>query len=487
MSALAALVLVGHYSLLVLLCLFGMHRLIIAGRALMLTQRGPLQPVPDAFRSLPPVTVQLPVYNEKQVIGRLIDAAAQLDYPAHALSIQVLDDSTDETAPLAAERVAYWQSRGVRIAHIRRRSRAGFKAGALAHGLCLTDAPFVAVFDADFVPDPGLLKALVVPMADPAIGMVQARWDHLNRRSSLLTRVQAIMLDAHFAIEQQVRHATGRYFNFNGTAGLWRVAAIRHAGGWHGDTITEDLDLSYRAQLAGWQFRYLNDVTCLSELPPTLSAFKSQQHRWSKGGIQVMRKLLGRVWAAPTPLGHKLEAAAHLAGNLAHLAMLIDTLVFLIPSLLLRQGIGAAGLAVDALLLVFASLSHMIFYLVGQKMLGRPVISALRYVPALMATAIALAVNNGRAVAEALLGHVSGFVRTPKSGETDQTMAWRRRPRRTRQFRRLAGWPELAAGLTYTLCLLWCASNGLWLAVPFMSLFVVGFLSAATVSLAERA
>lgn len=483
MDLVAPLILAGHYGLLTLLCMFGAHRLAIAWIALRLPKPGPA-PAP-ALAAWPAVVVQLPVYNEKYVIDRLIDAAARLDYPADKLSIQVLDDSTDETVARAAARVAQWRACGVQIAHIRRPDRRGFKAGALAHGLALTDAPYVAVFDADFLPAPGLLKQLVAPMADAGLAMVQARWDHINRQSGLLTQAQAIMLDAHFVIEQRARAATGRFFNFNGTAGLWRVAAITQAGGWQADTITEDLDLSYRAQLAGWRFAYLPETTCLSEVPPSLSAFKSQQHRWAKGGIEVMRKLLHRVWAAPLPLRHKLEATAHLSCNLAHLAMLLDSLVFLIPSLAVRDGSEAPGaFLLDILLFGFASLSHMVFYMAGQKALGRPVRNSLAFIPVLMAVSIALAVNNGRAVAEALAGRTSGFVRTPKSGETDRH---RTRGAYRAAVARLSGWPELTAGLAYTLSLGWIAATGQWATLPFLGLFALGFLYSGMRSLTEPA
>ena len=289
-----------YYSILGVLALYGVHRLVLVVLYARHRRRG--APRPPAPEEWPRVTVQLPLYNELYVARRLIDAVCRLDYPRDRLEIQVLDDSTDETAEIVRAEVARRRAAGFAIHHLRRAERTGFKAGALAAGLERTGGELIAVFDADFVPGPEFLKAAVPYFADPRVGMVQGRWEHLNRDYSLLTRVQALLLDGHFVIEHAARNRAGCFFNFNGTAGVWRRAAIAAAGGWRHDTLTEDLDLSYRAQLAGWRFVYLPDLSVPAELPVDVGGFKSQQYRWAKGSIQTARKLLGRVLAAPLPL-----------------------------------------------------------------------------------------------------------------------------------------------------------------------------------------
>jgi cellulose synthase/poly-beta-1,6-N-acetylglucosamine synthase-like glycosyltransferase len=245
---------------------------------------------------LPLVTIQLPVYNERYVAERLIDSVAKLRYPLDKLEIQVLDDSTDETVDIIARRVAHFQTQGINIQHIRRPQRTGFKAGALAYGLNLSEAPFVAIFDADFVPDPDFLLKTIPNFADPKVGIVQTRWEHLNEDFSLITQLQAFGLNAHFTVEQSGRYAANLFANFNGTGGVWRRTAIDDAGGWHADTLTEDLDLSYRAQLRGWTFSYREDIGSPAELPVAMDALKSQQYRWMKGAAEVARKMYGTVF-----------------------------------------------------------------------------------------------------------------------------------------------------------------------------------------------
>ncbi|MBX9902401.1 MAG: glycosyltransferase, partial [Burkholderiaceae bacterium] len=308
-------VLLGHYSLLLLLCIYGAHRLQLTWVA----WRSRAPQAAKQLDDLPIITVQLPVFNERFVVERLIDAVAALDYPRERLQIQVLDDSTDDTTNLAAARVAHHRAAGIWIEHLHRTDRTGFKAGALGAGLLHAKGEFIAIFDADFVPAPEALKEAIHAFSAPDVGMVQLRWLHLNRHYNTLTEVQAVMLDAHFAIDQVARARTGLYFNFNGTAGLWRKQAIHDAGGWQWDTITEDLDLSYRAQMKGWRFVYLHNIGCPSELPVEMTAFKSQQHRWAQGAIQVMRKTLPRLWRAPLAWRIKLEATLHLSSNLAYL------------------------------------------------------------------------------------------------------------------------------------------------------------------------
>ena len=503
MDWIASALLVGHYGLLATLCIFGVHRLYITYQAR--HYRPP--PLPEqTFEELPCVTVQLPLYNEQYVAQRLIDAVAQLDYPSHLLQIQVLDDSTDSTPELVAQRVEQYRKEGLWIEHIRREDRSGYKAGALGEALATAEGEFIAVFDADFLPKPDWLMNVIHYFHDPDVGLVQAQWAYLNRHDSLLTRLQGIMLDAHFGIEQSARYASGVFFNFNGTAGIWRRTAIDEAGGWQADTITEDLDLSYRAQLVGWEFVYLRNVQCLSELPADMNAFKNQQRRWSKGGAEVMMKLLSRIWRTKLPnrketqirsslrtLRIKLEASLHLASNLTHLLILIDSAVFLIPAVVLRQDIlPYPPIWVDLVLFTFGGLSHIYFYLTAQDVLDRGAWRHLWLVPLLMATSIGLSRSNGSGVWEALRGHKSPFLRTPKKGEVGSTSPATPaiRPEQSggylSQFTLSGETIEVVLGISYLIAALWCVQQQIYLALPFMVLFAIGFLYAGTWSMRER-
>lgn len=483
-------VLLGHFGLLFILCIYGAHRLVLTWLAL----RGPASPaLPEELQNtavqLPIITVQLPVYNEKFVVERLIDAVAALRYPADRLQIQVLDDSTDDTVALVALRVAQHRARGCWIEHLHRSERTGYKAGALAAAMPLAQGELIAIFDADFVPSPDLLRDAIGPFTDPTVGMVQTRWAHLNRHYSALTEVQAIMLDAHFAIDQPARCQTGVFFNFNGTAGIWRAKAITAAGGWQWDTITEDLDLSYRAQLAGWRFVYLQQVACPSELPVEMNAFKSQQHRWAKGAIQVMKKTLPQVWRAPLPLRHKLEATLHLSSNLAYLLMLVHSGVFLLPSILVRRDTGWLDTLwwIDLPLLLLATGSHLLFFLTGQQRLFGSLKQRWVYVPALLATAVGLGLNNGRAVLEALLGRESAFIRTPKLGEHAlRNQGIRARPRSYAQRVPAYELLELVLALLFAGYTVWAFALGQWTLTPFLLLFVWGLMFSGVQSLRER-
>lgn len=474
-QAIAAVVLLaGHYIVMAVLAAYGIHRLYLAWLAW--RSSAPPRP-PQRFAELPLVTVQLPVYNERHVIARLIDAAAALDYPADRLEIQVLDDSTDETATIAAARIAHHRALGVEIVHIRRPDRVGFKAGALAYGLEQARGEFVLILDADFVPAPDFLRALIDPLADPAVGMVQARWSYLNRHRNLLTRVQAVLLDAHFMIEHRQRAARGLFFNFNGTAGIWRKQAIRDAGGWRADTLTEDLDLSYRAQLAGWRFVYLGEVECRSELPADMNAFKTQQHRWTKGSIEVMLRLLPSIWRAKLPLPVKIEATLHLTSNLAYLLFIIECLILFIPGVAVREAYHLDALLwIDVPLLIMTSLSNFAFFLLGQRALhlgaGKP--ARLHEVVLLMPLLIGLALNNCRAVIEALLGIRSGFVRTPKQGSAASDR--RSAPYRTSRSR-LGERTEIGLGLVFAGWAVWLAGHHHWQSAPFAALFAACFLA----------
>jgi len=475
-------ILVSYFLILVILCVFGWHRLHITR---LFKKNAHKIPGPQAnFDELPLVTVQLPVFNERFVVERLIDATIAIDYPKDKLQIQVLDDSTDDTVTLARDRVEHYRQQGFDIIHVHRQDRTGFKAGALAEGLKSAKGEFIAIFDADFIPNPNVLLHCIHHFTDPSLGMVQTRWGHLNRERSLLTQVQAIMLDAHFMIEHNGRSASGLFFNFNGTAGIWRKSAIDDAGGWQHDTLTEDLDLSYRAQLKGWRFLFLPNLICPAELPESMAAFKSQQHRWAKGSIQVMLKILPKVWRSDVPFRVKMEAAFHLTGNLAYLLMIINSVFFLIPSMVIRgHQHWRLILFVDGPLFLMLSASFIYFYLSSQKAVFSTTKGRKRYVPVLMSVGIGLAVNNTRAVIEALLGQESPFVRTPKTGGSP-----------TKSNKRFvyslprAGWGylEIGLGLLYSVAIVWAIASHIWASIPFLLLFQNGFLYLGIATLREE-
>ncbi|HEX6201405.1 MAG TPA: glycosyltransferase, partial [Thermoanaerobaculia bacterium] len=448
---------------------------------------------PPREADLPTVTVQLPLYNELYVARRLIDAVCRLDWPREKLEVQVLDDSTDETVEVAAAAVAHHRAQGVRVEHLRRADRTGFKAGALAAGAARAGGELVAVFDADFVPGPDFLRRVVPSFADPAVGMVQARWEHLNRDASLLTRVQATLLDGHFVVEHTARHRGGCFFNFNGTAGVWRRRAIEDAGGWQHDTLTEDLDLSYRAQLAGWRFVYLPEVTVPAELPVDVAGFKSQQARWAQGAMQTGRKLLGRILAAPLPWRVRAEAAVHLTNNVAYPLMVALSLL-LFPAMVLRRGSAVPILlAVDLPLFLAATASVVAFYLAAQAGAGHGGWRALLHLPALMATGIGLSASNAGAVLTGLVRPGGTFVRTPKhalaAGERPSAAGWATRRYRSPRGRSVLLEGALAAYLA--LCIGLALAWGMWASLPFLWLFFQGYafvfwLSVAPEGLAWR-
>ncbi len=429
----------------------------------------------------PWVTVQLPLYNEMYVASRLIDAVAALDYPRDRLEIQVLDDSTDETCQIVAGKVDRLRRTGLDIVHLHRTDRTGFKAGALAAGLKVARGGFLAIFDADFVPRPDFLRATVPYFADPAIGMVQGSWSHINRGFSLLTRVEAILLDGHFQIEHTARNRTGCCFNFNGTAGIWRRQAILDGGGWQHDTLTEDLDLSYRAQLAGWRFLYLPQVDVPAELPVDVQGFKSQQFRWAKGSIQTGRKLLWRILRSRLPWRAKIEAFVHLTNNASYVLMVgIALLIF--PAMVLRRGSPASILLlVDLPLFLFATLSVVVFYLVSQAVLPADPEGVCpggwrrqaRYLPALLGIGIGLSLNNARAVISGLFQNGGTFHRTPKYQIERAGQDWRHKAYRAGASR--LWWLEGAFALYFLGCTLWAIAAGMWMSIPFLYLFLQGF------------
>lgn len=442
------------------------------------------QPVAE-FAQWPSVTVQLPIFNEVSVVEKLVAMVSAMDYPRDRMQIQILDDSTDETAALTEELAADLQSRGFDVEYRHRTNRRGFKAGALDEAMATAKGEFICIFDADFQPAPDYLKRTIHHFTDPKVGIVQARWGHMNRRFSLLTRLQAIMLDGHLMLEQTARSRQGDFCNFNGTAGIWRRCVIDEAGGWKDDTLTEDLDLSYRAQLLGWRFIYLNDVIVPAELPPDMDGFKCQQHRWTKGSIQVSKKLLGRVWRSGEPFMKKVEATAHLTTNFANLLTLC-TLVLMYPVDFLPTNSWQKALFVDLPVFLLATVSVIAFYLAAQGAQSRwGWLKALPYVPLVMALGVGMSINNGKAVLEALLGLDSEFVRTPKYGVESRNQAAGKKAR-YKAGKSLCLWIELAMAV-YFGYLAWLAiEREQWGSLPFLALFLGGFLFVAAGSLFKR-
>jgi len=359
------------------------------------------------------VTIQLPLYNEQYVAERLINSVCKIDYPKNLLEIQVLDDSTDETVKIVSDIVKKKQILGFDISHVRRENRKGYKAGALKEGLKHAKGELIAIFDADFVPNPDFLKNTLKYFTNSKIGMVQTRWEHLNEDYSILTRIQALALNGHFVMEQPIRNRAGFFINFNGTGGVWRKNCIEDAGNWHDDTITEDLDLSYRAQLNGWKFIYLRDITTPAELPAKMNALKAQQFRWTKGAIETAKKLLPQVWKAKLPLRVKLQSTFHLSNNIVFPFILIAGILN-VPLIFIKNS-GPYSIFFNFMsVFVIAFLSSFLFYLLAQKDVYSDWRKKIALFPIFMAGSMGFAVNNSRAVFEGLMDRKSEFVRTPK-------------------------------------------------------------------------
>jgi cellulose synthase/poly-beta-1,6-N-acetylglucosamine synthase-like glycosyltransferase len=471
-----------YFAVLCILAVYGSHRYRMA---FLYYQHKFKLPTPNGtLKALPRVTIQLPIFNEMYVVERLVDSVCRIEYPPELLEIQVLDDSTDETCAIARAVVERNRRAGRDITYIHRTKRRGYKAGALEHGLESARGEYVAVFDADFVPAPDFLKRTVPFFADPGVGMVQVRWGHLNREFSILTQAQSIFLDGHFIIEHTARNRSGCFFNFNGTAGIWRRTCIADAGGWQHDTLTEDLDLSYRAQLKGWQFIFLPEVVSPAEVPVDMNAFKGQQHRWAKGSIQTARKLLPTILRSKLPFAVKREAFFHLTNNMAYLLMVL--LSVLMPlSMVVRFNHGMySTLFLDLPFCLTATASVCFFYVATQREQGLPFWARLKYLPFLMSLGIGLAINNAKAVSEALLSQQSGFTRTPKTGSEGRLI--RAQVRRSyRGATSLMPLVELAFGLYFTGALWFAVDAHIWTSVPFLVLFQVGFLYVGVMSLLQ--
>ncbi|PZR75578.1 MAG: glycosyl transferase family 2 [Chthoniobacterales bacterium] len=470
-----------YLSVLVGLSAYGVHRYFII--YLFLKNRKRAAVPAGRFEQLPVVTVQLPIFNEMYVVERLLRSVSELDYPLDRLQIQVLDDSTDETRELTSSCTAKLRKRGYDVELIHRVDRSGFKAGALENGLATARGEFICILDADFVPPPHLLRRTIDFFTDPKIGMIQTRWGHLNRTYSLLTRVQAMFLDGHLLLEQTARSRSGRFFNFNGTAGLWRKTCIEQAGGWQHDTLTEDLDLSYRAQLAGWRFVFLPDVVTPAELPVDMNGFKSQQHRWTKGSIQTCKKLLPKIWRSELPLPIKIEATAHLMSNFAYL-LLACLCVLLHPSVGGPQNGWLRTFLLDVPIFLTASVSVAVFYICAQRELHpRTWMREILLLPCLLALGVGLSLNNARAVLEAVFNHKSDFARTPKYGIERKAQPWR--TCRYMPLKSLLPFAEILFAAYFTYFVWFAIEHRQFLSVPFLLMFQFGFLYVAFCSIVQ--
>ena len=478
-------IMLPYFFVMTILAAYGIHRYALVYNYYKNRKRvaGP----PPEISAWPRVTVQLPIYNERYVIERLVETVAAFDYPHELLDIQVLDDSTDETQEVARNCVERYQQLGVPICYIHRDNREGFKAGALQEGLKCAKGEFVAIFDADFIPPADFLRRTVPYFADPKLAMAQTRWSYINRNYSALTEVEAILLDGHFVIEHSSRFRTGLFFNFNGTAGIWRRAAIEDAGGWQHDTLTEDTDLSYRAQLRGWRFVYLPEIECPSELPVEMNAFKSQQARWAKGLMQTAKKILPRVVRSEVPGSVKAEAFFHLTANVSYPLMVFMSII-LLPAMIVRFYQGwFQVLVIDLPLFLASTCSISSFYLAAERALyPKTWKRTFLYLPFVMAVGIGLSVRNALAVIEAILGLKSEFVRTPKyrvEAGAHSDGAWARK-----KYRKRAGWmpfAEVVLGLYFAAAVVYALQNENYATIPFLLLFVWGYLYTGLMSLAQ--
>ena len=463
-----------YFAILGILAIYGAYRI---KQVVQFWRYRKLKPEPKgiyAENELPAITIQLPLFNEMYVIERLLKAVSEMDYPREKMEIQVLDDSTDETVKVASEAVAHYRALGFDISYIHRTDRTGFKAGALENGMKQAKGELLAIFDADFVPNPNFLRKLVDYFNDPLVGCAQMRWAHINGKYNLLTRLQTLMLDGHFVIEQTVRNRSGSFFNFNGTAGIWRKRTIENSGGWQHDTLTEDSDLSYRAQLMGWKFIYLLDEAAPAEIPVEINAFKAQQRRWAKGVMQVGIKLFTRIWYAPLPFQTKIEMFLRLTGNISYpLMILVSFLQF--PLLLVRYNQGFYHLMIfDVPLLFLSTISVYLFYGTVVWYLDERKLPRLLHLPLMMALGIGLSFSNARAVFEAIIGYQTEFVRTPKYNvEAGNDETWKKK-----KYKRKRGFlPFLELGFAlYFLCaILYAARMSMWGTIPFLFIFCFGY------------
>jgi len=482
MTPFETLTLATYFFVLIVLAIYGWHRYYLV--YLYMRNKGKEPKAGPPLDPPPVVTIQLPLYNEMYVADRLIASVCAIEYPRELLEIQVLDDSVDETRSIAESAVRRFAAQGIDIKYYHRTDRVGYKAGALEAGLKTARGEFIGIFDADFIPTADFLTRLMPHFGDPGVGMVQARWGHINQDYSLLTKIQAILLDGHFVLEHGGRNRSGRFFNFNGTAGVWRRVAIEDAGGWQHDTLTEDLDLSYRAQLRGWRFVFLSDLIAPAEVPVEMNAFKSQQHRWAKGSIQTCRKLLPILLRAKLPLGVKAEAFFHLTANFNYPFMCLMS-VLMFPAMVIRYNMGwYEMLLIDVPLFFAATFSVCNFYMVCQREIHTDWRARIKYLPFLMSIGIGLSINNTRAVFEALLNKESEFTRTPKyriEGDGDEWMS-----KKYHQTVAVQPLVELMLGLYFTWTVFYALANQIYGTVPFLVLFQIGFLYTGLLSIVQQ-
>ncbi|BDQ04098.1 glycosyltransferase [Ignavibacterium sp.] len=465
------IVLIGYFLSLTILFVFGLHGFIMLYYHKKYRYNNPV-PKPQIDENAT-VTIQLPLYNELYVAERLIKATCEIEYPNDKLEIQVLDDSTDETTEIVANIVKQKQAEGFDIKHIRRGTREGFKAGALKYGLERAKGEFVAIFDADFIPHKDFLKKTLSFFTDEKVGLVQTRWEHLNGDYSILTKAQALALDGHFVIEQTVRNKAGFFINFNGTGGIWRKSCIEDAGNWHADTLTEDLDLSYRAQLKGWRFVFLKDFTSPAELPSEINALKSQQFRWTKGAVETAKKILPLVWKSDIPLRVKLQSTFHLTNNLVFPFILLAAILNVPLIFIKNSGSHEAYFAIMSIF-VLAFISSFLFYMYAQKDIRTDWRKKIVLFPLFMAGSMGFAVNNSRAVIEGLLNRKSEFVRTPKFRLESEKDSWMGKKYLTRKV----GFSVIVEALLAIYCLIGVLSSIYFMelaAIPFQLLFFLGF------------
>ena len=461
----------GYCLLASVLFLYGIHAYVVS--FLFTRLRHSVPETPPLPNPLPPVTIQLPVYNEFYVVDRLLASVCAMRYPRDRFEVQVLDDSTDDTSERVSALVARYRARGVDIVQLHRAERTGYKGGALREGLARAKGELVAIFDADFTPPPDFLERAVPHFGDPRVGMVQARWGHLNAEYSALTRGQAMALDGHFVIEQTVRNRLGVFINFNGTAGIWRRECIRSAGDWQDDTLTEDLDLSYRAQLAGWKFLFLPELVCRAELPGEVNSFKGQQFRWAKGSMQTALKLLPRIFAAPLPLKTKLQAAVHLTNHMVY-PLLLLLAISTLPSLVVLHEYPEHRHVFRVLTwLVVASFGHPFLYALSQRAISTRWRRQLLLIPIIVAGGMGIAVNNTRAIWEACRGRPSAFERTPKYRIVKRDGHWRDKRYRA-PFSSLA-LLELALASYVAVAIGYALHIGSYAILPFLGLYFAGF------------
>jgi cellulose synthase/poly-beta-1,6-N-acetylglucosamine synthase-like glycosyltransferase len=482
MTPFETLTLATYFFVLIVLAIYGWHRYYLV--YLYMRNKGKEPKAGPPLDPVPVVTIQLPLYNEMYVADRLIASVCAIEYPRELLEIQVLDDSLDETRSIAESAVRRFAAQGIDIKYYHRADRNGFKAGALEAGLRTARGEFIAIFDADFIPTSDFLTRLMPHFGDPGIGMVQARWGHINQDYSLLTKIQSILLDGHFVLEHGGRNRSGRFFNFNGTAGVWRRRAIDDAGGWQHDTLTEDLDLSYRAQLRGWRFVFVSDLIAPAEVPVEMNAFKTQQHRWAKGSIQTCRKLLPVLLRAKLPLAVKAEAFFHLTANFNYPFMCVMS-ILMFPAMVIRYNMGwYEMLLIDVPLFFAATFSVCNFYMVCQREIHTDWRARIKYLPFLMSIGIGLSINNTRAVFEALLNKPSDFNRTPKyriEGDSDEWMS-----KKYHQTVAVQPLIELMLGLYFTWTVFYALANQIYGTVPFLILFQIGFLYTGLLSIVQQ-